>query len=191
MNSRDFLNRRQRVALATVPVIAAAAFVWHHLPVNSDIYGPFAVHGRAGAKVTARTVAVTVRSVETGAAASAGYRTPITAAGRWVVVSADLAATTETILPRVELVVGPNTYTPTDRFPGATLLGAVDPGISQHGCWVFDVATELLEPRLAGPLQLRVRSDWDPFARQAVVDLARPTPARSGVVTIADAELRA
>ncbi|PRC60750.1 hypothetical protein C6A85_16305, partial [Mycobacterium sp. ITM-2017-0098] len=43
-------------------------------------------------------------------------------------------------VPHADLLVGPNTYAPSDRFFGRTLGAEVAPGIAQEGSWVFDVA---------------------------------------------------
>ena len=59
-------------------------------------------------------------------------------------------------LPHSELIVGPNTYTPTDRFFVETLKAEISPGIAQRGSWVFDVAPALLEPGASESLTLRV-----------------------------------
>lgn len=138
-------------ALGTIVVIAAAAIVWLHLPTPPDILGPFDVHGDAGAEVTGRAVAATVTGVRIAPEVNS-----VKAAGIWVVVDTTLEGTRSTDLPHSELIVGPNTYTPTDRFFLKTLMAEISPGIAQRGAWVFDVAPALVSPGASAPMTLRV-----------------------------------
>ena len=63
-----------------------------------------------------------------------------------MVVDTTLEGTRSTELPHCELIVGPNTYTPTDRFFPETLMAEISPGITSRGSWVFDVAPDLVSP---------------------------------------------
>ncbi len=114
-------------ALSVIVVVAAAAVVWQHLPTQTDVMGPFDVHGDAGAPVTGRAVSATVTGVRIAPEANS-----IKAAGLWVVVDTTLEGTRSTELPHSELIVGPNTYTPTDQFIGDTLMAGISPGIAQR-----------------------------------------------------------
>lgn len=137
--------------LGVVVVVAAAAVVWHHLPTPTDLYGPFDVHAHVGVPADGRAVTATVTSIRIAPRVNS-----IQAAGNWVVVDTTLAATRATELPRSDLTVGPNTYTPSDRFFFDTLGSQISPGIAQSGAWVFDVAPGLVSPGASGSLTLRV-----------------------------------
>ncbi|CAN3129005.1 hypothetical protein ACNUDN_13835 [Mycobacterium sp. smrl_JER01] len=165
-------------------VVAAAAVVWHHLPAPTDLYGPFEVRGVAGEPVPGRTVVATVTAVRIAPQVNS-----VPAAGNWVVVDTVLQATRSTELPRAELIVGPNTYAPTDRFFMDTLRAEIAPGITQRGSWVFDVAAPLVAAGAAEPLTLRVWTGSDildsrlaiaiptddrRLSRAAAVELTRP-----------------
>src|SRR6185503_17086679 len=77
-------------------------------------------------------------------------------AGIWVVVNTALEGTRSTELPHSELVVGPNTYSPTDVFMVDTLMGEISPGITLRGSWVFDLAPALVAPDSSDPMTLLV-----------------------------------
>ncbi|KWX68202.1 hypothetical protein [Mycobacterium sp. NAZ190054] len=169
-------------ALGVIAVVTAAAVVWHNLPTPTDLYGTFDVHGRVGEPVRGRAVTATVTSVRVAPQVNSAQ-----AAGSWVVVDTTLEATGSTELPHADLLVGPNTYVPTDRFFGKTLGAEIAPGISQRGSWVFDVASPLVAAGAADPVTLRVwvgsgmldsrlviELDADRFARTGEVDLAPP-----------------
>jgi hypothetical protein len=143
-------------ALVVVVSIAAATVVWHHLPTPPDTAGAFDVHGDAGERTAGRNVAATVTGVRVASLVNS-----IRPAGIWVVVDATLEAPRSTALPRSDLIVGPNTYTPTDVFFLDTLQSGVSPGINLRGSWVFDVATTLLEPGAADQLTLRVSAGYE------------------------------
>ncbi|MFV9633049.1 hypothetical protein [Mycobacterium neumannii] len=153
MNPR---TRRALTVIATVVVIAAAAVVWQNLPTPPDITGPFDVYGEAGQRAAGRDVAATVTDVRISSQVDS-----VAPAGVWVVVDATLEAPVTTELPRSDLIVGPNTYTPTDRFFLKTLRGNVRPGIAQRGSWVFDVAPALVESGSSAPITLRVWTGYD------------------------------
>ena len=138
-------------ALSVVVVIAAATVVWQNLPTPTDLYGPFDVHGEAFAPAVGRAVTATVTAVRIAPQVNS-----VQAAGQFVVIDTTLEANRNTGLPHSELLVGPNTYTPTDRFFVKTLRAEISPGIKQRGSWVFEVASALLEPVVSEPLTLRV-----------------------------------
>ena len=150
-NSRWLLT-----ALGVIVTVAAAAAVWQNLPTPPDTTGPFDVHGVAGQPVTGRDIAATV----TGARIARQVNS-VPAAGIWVVVDTTLEAPRSTELPRSDLIVGPNTYTPTDRFALKTLQNEVSPGINLRGAWVFDVAADLVAAGATEPLTLRVWTGYD------------------------------
>jgi hypothetical protein len=153
-------------ALVVVVTIAAATVVWHHLPTPTDTAGPFDVHGDAGKRTVGRNVAATVTGVRIAREVNS-----VRAAGIWVVVDTTVDAPSSTMLPRSDLLVGPNTYTPTDVFFLDTLQANVSPGINVRGSWVFDVATALVEPSANEPLTLRVWTDYeDRWDSRLVID---------------------
>ncbi|CAN5599040.1 hypothetical protein BH10ACT9_BH10ACT9_32410 [soil metagenome] len=143
------MNRRSLFhGIAVVVVIAAAAFVWHHLPVNSRINAPFDVTSNAGSPAAGRNITATVLGTQiTPVVEPDNGRPPrLDAAGVWVVVNAAVAAVTEPGLLRVELLVGPDTYKPTDRLSAtATAGGTMQPLIEYRANWLFDVAPDALE----------------------------------------------
>ncbi|CAN5363330.1 hypothetical protein BH11ACT6_BH11ACT6_43810 [soil metagenome] len=135
-------------ALLTVVVIAAAAVVWHDLPVNTEIYAPFDVTAAAGAPVSGRNITATVTGVEIASEIRPenARQARLDASGIWVVVTADVTAIREPGLMRTQLLVGPDTYAQTDRLlPSARLGGLMQPGIVYRGAWVFDVAPAALD----------------------------------------------
>jgi hypothetical protein len=159
--------RKLLTAIVVVVTIAAAAVVWHHLPTPPDTSGPFDVYGAADKRTTGRDVAATVTGVRIAREVNS-----VRAAGIWVVVDTTLDAPRNTTLPRSDLIVGPNTYTPTDVFFLDTLLANVSPGINVRGSWVFDVATALVEPGANEPLTLRVWTDYeDRWDSRLVIDI--------------------
>ncbi len=151
MNRRTPDARRVLTAIGVVATIAAAAVVWQNLPTPTDVLGPFDVHGDAGTPATGRGVSATVTSVRVTPVVDS-----VKPAGVWVVVNAALEGTRSTELPHCELIVGPNTYTPTDVFFTDTLMAEISPGITQRGSWVFDVAPALVAPGATDPMTLRV-----------------------------------
>ena len=164
-------------------VIAVAALIWHHLPTPTDLYGPFEVRGTAGEPVRGRTVTATVTSIRIAPEVNS-----VQAAGEWVVVDATLEATDATALPRADLIVGPNSYTASDRFFGKTLIAEISPGIPQRGSWVFDVAAPLVADDATDALTLRVWTGSEILDSRLVIE----TPAGDPHITrIADAEVTA
>nr|WP_090344618.1 hypothetical protein [Mycolicibacterium malmesburyense]CRL76296.1 hypothetical protein CPGR_03920 [Mycolicibacterium malmesburyense] len=149
-------TRRVLAVIATVVTIAAAAVVWRNLPTPPDITGPFDVHGEAGQRTAGRDIAATVTDVRISQRVNSTEP-----AGVWVVIDATLEALVSSELPRGDLIVGPNIYTPTDRFFLKTLRDDVSPGIEQRGSWVFDVAPAVLESASSEPMTLRVWTGYD------------------------------
>ncbi len=184
--------RRSRpglTALWAVPILVVAALLWHHLPDSTRVYGPFDVHGRFGGAVSGRALRVTVDDVRSARGVQGSARwtmpPPITAAGTWVVVRATVSAELESTLPSARLRVGPNTYRPSDRFPGYTLGDRVDPGITQRGSWVFDVPTGLFDPPGADPFELLVWPGLDErLDNRLVINLRGHLESESATVTV-------
>ena len=115
---------------------------------------------------------------------------PVAAGGLWAVIDATVEATLASEIPHAELIAGPNTYTPSDRFPFHTLGGGLAPGIVQRGAWVFEIPAPLLEAdatqfvvlrawvgdgRLDSRLAVRIGLDDPRVSRLDVVALDRPT----------------
>jgi hypothetical protein len=144
-------GRRLLTTIGVVVAVASAAVVWQNLPTPTDVLGPFDVHGEAGTPTTGRALEANVTGVRITPAVNG-----VKPAGVWVVVDTELAGTTVSAYTHSELVVGPNTYTPSDRFTLDSFIGVVNPGITERGSWVFDVAPDLVAPEAAQPLTLRV-----------------------------------
>lgn len=161
------MHRGAAVSTLVVVIVAAAALVWHNLPTPTDLYGPFDVHGAAGQPVRGHSVVATVSSLRIGAQVNS-----VQAAGEWVVVDTTLEATDSTALPRAELIVGPNSYTPSDRFFMEALGAEIAPGITQRGSWVFDVAAPLVADGASEPITLRVWTGSDILASRLVIDVS-------------------
>lgn len=194
MNAPVRRSHRGLTTLWALPILVAAALLWQHLPDSTDVYGPFDVHGRFGATASGRALTVTVDDVQLTPQVQGVARwsmpPPVTAAGRWVVVRATLSATLQTVLPNVALRVGPNTYRPSDRFPGYTFGARVDPGITQHGSWVFDVPAALFDPPGADPFELRVWPGLDErLDDRLVINLRGHLEAGSAAVTVSAPEV--
>lgn len=132
-------------ALATVVVIAAAALLWHHLPKPTDVYGPFDVRAELGQPVSGRAVSATVTGLRIGPRLIRPPATALRPAGVWALVDTRLTATHNFERPRAQLLVGPNTYAPSDQFLAIALGTELAPGIEQRGSWVFDVPPALLD----------------------------------------------
>ncbi len=177
MNSH---TRRVLVVIGTVITIAAAAVVWQNLPTPPDITGPFDVYGEAGKRTAGRDIAATVTDVRVAPLVNS-----VAPAGIWMVVDATLEAPISTELPRSDLIVGPNTYTPTDRFFFKTLRDDVGPGFEQRGSWVFDVAPALVEPGASGPVTLRVWTGYDEqLDSRLIIEIPRADLDRVRTVTL-------
>ncbi|MGE0217551.1 hypothetical protein [Mycolicibacterium sp.] len=174
--------RTALTAALTALVIAAAAVLWHHLPTPTEVYAPFEVVGSQGEPVAGRVIALTVTDVRVGPRARARPRPVIAAAGQWVVVDADLEATSTFLMPEAELHVGENVYIPSDRFALAALGGPLAPGIPQRGSWVFDVAADLLTSNPGTTLQ--VWSGDDRFDSRLVVPVSLAGAERSDPIAV-------
>lgn len=135
-----------RHLLATAVVIAVAATLWQKLPTPDDVYGPFAVDAGMGERVTGRGIETQVTAVRVAPRIHTKRYPPqiVDAVGTWVAIDNEAMTTLAVEVPRVELVVGPNTYVPTSRL--GVLRPALAPGIRVRGSWVFDVPAELVAP---------------------------------------------
>jgi hypothetical protein len=153
---------RPALALFTaVLAIAASALLWHHLPVPTDIYAPFDVRADAGTQAVGRGLTTTVTGVDIAPRVTTSTpKRAVSAIGVWVIVDTRMAATVASALPRAELLIGPNSYSPTTRLVPATLGLPLNPGIAQTGAWVFDVPPTLLAT--VGSIVLRTWVDIDP-----------------------------
>jgi hypothetical protein len=185
----------RRVALPlTAVLITAAALLWHRLPVPTQIYAPFDVHGSLGSPVRGRTLDVTVTKVRVAPKAkfALGQRSSstVSAIGTWLVVDATVSALTSSEFVSADLVLAGNTYQQALRAPTRGFGVRVDPGLPQHGYWVFDVAPELIQPAITGPLQVRVGADSDGRLNdRLVIDLANRPLESSQIMAIKPFEI--
>ena len=190
MNSTRIGLARRLAAPTAVVLAVAAAVLWHHLPVPTQIYAPFDVQGSAGSPVHGRAMAVTASRVRVAPKAKfvmgPYLTTTIKATGLWVVVDAAVSATHASMTPSAELLVGVNSYRPSTRIEAVTasLTVPVQPGIPESGGWAFDVANELVEPSVTTPFQLRVWTDDGRLDSRLVINLDRPAPQHVDVVTV-------
>jgi hypothetical protein len=176
--------RRALSAVGVVATVAAAAVVWQDLPTPTDVLGPFEVRGAAGTPTTGRGISATVTGVRITPKVNSTKP-----AGIWMVVDVALEGTRSTELAHSELIVGPNTYKPSDVFSLDTLFGEISPGITLRGSWVFDVAPALVAPdasdpvtlllwvgdgRLDSRLAVRIPTDVSTFARVDEITLKKP-----------------
>jgi hypothetical protein len=181
--------RRALSAVGVVAAVAAAAVVWQNLPTPTDVLGPFEVYGDAGKETAGRGVSATVTDLRI--AAEVNSTKP---AGVWVVVDVALTGTTATELTHSELLVGPNTYSPSDVFSLDSVFGQINPGITMRGSWVFDVAADLVAPdatdaltlliwagdgRLDSRLAIRIPTQGSHFSRVDDVTLQKPESSAS------------
>ena len=137
-------RRTAGAAVLTVVAIALAALVWHKLPNNTSIYAPFDVHALIHTAAVGENLSATV----TGAGIAPSVRSrptskPVSAAGTWLVAVTSLNVERAPVLPRADLMVGPNTYLPTDRLLSTNAM--VQPGLTLGCAWVFDVPVDLLD----------------------------------------------
>lgn len=167
------MQRHAFRGLIAVGAATAAAVLWHHLPANSDIFAPFDVEGTVGETVSGRAITATVSGVRVGDVVSSPK--PLAAMGRWVIVDAEVRPGDTTEFPHADLLVGSDTYTPTDRLPPGVGLGAaIQPGISTRGSWVFDVAPSALDTGTPLTVRLWVGSGWLDSRLTIVIDLKDP-----------------
>lgn len=159
--------------LLTVAVLAAGALLWHSLPVNTEIYAPFDESGRIGQSTKGRALDATVNTVDIGAQAIAqpsgrGWA----ATGTWVVVHSTVTATDSPVVVNADLLVGPNTYRPSEQF--LTGVGYLQPGIAQQRAWAFDVASDVLAE--ADSVVLRIWGSDPRLDSRLVIDVALSDP---------------
>jgi hypothetical protein len=134
--------------LATAVVIGAAALMWHALPTPDDVYGPFDVDAGMGQQAEGRAITAQV----TGARIAPRIRKPypsapvVDAVGVWVAIDGEAMTTRTDEVPNVELIIGRNSYVPTERLDFMPLTGRLSPGIAVRSSWVFDVPAELVAP---------------------------------------------
>lgn len=189
---RSGVARRAALPLVAV-LIAASAVLWHHLPVPTQIYAPFDVRGSGDNPVHSTSLAVTATRVQVAPKGkfymSQRFSNTLLAAGTWLVVDATVSTLTSTTRPTADLVVGGNTYLPSSQTPPG-FAGQVDPGLPQHGHWVFDVAPELLQPSIAKPLQLRVWTGGETrLNSRLVIDLDTKPLERADAITVKPYEI--
>jgi len=103
--------RRTPAAVGVLVTVAAAAVLWQNLPTPTDVLGPFEVRGDTGWPTTGRGVTTTVTDVRVAQVVNSVKPT-----GVWVVIDIALEGTVSTELAHSQMVVGPNTYTPSDVF---------------------------------------------------------------------------
>jgi hypothetical protein len=184
---RDRLAPRA-VLPVTAVLVAASAMLWHHLPVPTQIYAPFDVHGSLDNQVRGRALAVTA----TGVRIAPKGKFPLgphsfetmSAAGVWLVVDATISAIESSTLAAADLVLGANIY-PASTRPARGYDVRIEPGLPQHGYWVFDVAPELIGPSIAKPFQLRVWPGGEErLSSRVVLDLDNRSPARTDLVAV-------
>jgi hypothetical protein len=144
-------SRRALTVIGVAVTVAAAAVVWQSLPGPTDMFGPFDVHAEAGRAATGRAVSATVTKTRVTPVVNS-----VKPAGVWVVVDAALEGTRSTELPHSKLLVGPNTYDPSDQFFSDTLMAEISPRLTLTGSWVFDVDPTLVAPGSSDPLTLLV-----------------------------------
>ncbi|WP_445170319.1 hypothetical protein ACTXG7_13940 [Mycolicibacterium sp. Dal123E01] len=138
------MNRRSAgTGVLTIAAVVVAAVIWHHLPIPSDIYAPFDVHAGLNTPAVGQNLSAQV----TGAAiAPTLQKSPskkqIIAAGTWLMVATSLDTKNAPALPRADLLVGPNTYAPSDRLLSTNAL--VQPGLTLRCAWIFDVPVDVL-----------------------------------------------
>lgn len=163
------MNRRATgTAVLTVVAVGLAALIWHHLPAQLAIYAPFDV--RAG--INTEAVGENLSAAVTGASIASRIvkppsRKPVTAAGTWVMTATALNVRNAPVLPHADLLVGPNTYVPTDRLLSTCDL--VQPGLTLHCVWVFDVPVDLLHSMRS--VVLRVWGGDERLDSRLVIDI--------------------
>ncbi len=188
IDARTGIARRVAAPLFAV-LVAAGALLWHHLPVPTQIFAPFDVHGSLGSPVRGHSLTVTATGVRLAPKAKfalSEYSTrTVTAIGLWLVVDVTVSANEASKLPMADLVMGGNTYQVSLRSPARGFGVHVDPGLPQHGYWAFEVAPELLQPPTARPLQLRVWSNADErLNSRLVIDLDTQPLQRAEVIRV-------
>lgn len=184
---RAAIARRATLPIAAI-LVTASALLWHHLPVPTQIYAPFDVHGDLGNPVRGHSLAATVTGVRVapkGKFAMGEFTSSTKAAtGTWLIVDATMSALTSSEFFSADLMLGGNTYQVSLSVPPGFGV-RLDPGLPQHGHWVFDVAPELLQPSIAKPLRLRVWSGGEErLNSRLVINLDTKPLERADVVAV-------
>lgn len=177
--------RRALYALASTVVIAAAAWMWHNLPTPDEVYGSFDVHADMGQRATGEPITAQVTGVRIGPRIRKTQYPPalVDALGTWVVIDGEAMTTHADDVPTVDLLVGPNTYVPTNRLGFTALTGNLTPGIAVRSSWIFDVPPDLVAPG-AQSITLRIWvDDWRQDSRLVIaIPLDDPRVQRTDVV---------
>ncbi|HZQ32966.1 MAG TPA: hypothetical protein VFB19_14675 [Mycobacterium sp.] len=193
MKARVASLRKALPALGAAVVIAVAAVVWHFLPTYTQVYAPFDVHGTSGTTVTGRNLSARVfgarvtPNVKAPSVVGSGGR--VAAAGVWVVVDATVSTMRDSALPKADLLVAGNTYTPSDRFLTETLGGLADPGIPQIGTWTFDVNPKVVDDDAATPFALRLWVSDGRLDSRLVIDIKKDDVSREQLVSLTHPEI--
>ncbi|WP_395311251.1 hypothetical protein V4U86_10975 [Mycobacterium sp. AMU20-3851] len=176
---------------ATAVVIAAAAVLWHNLPTPDDVYGPFDVHAGIGEPAAGRAITAEVNGIRIAPRIRKmrGTAPVVDAVGIWVAVDGEVMSTRFDEVPNVELLVGPNTYVPTDRLGYLPMTGSLAPGIAVRSSWVFDLPSDLVAASQQMTLRVWVRDGR--MDSRLVVDLplAGPSVSRSDLIVIEPEEV--
>ncbi|MGU3501811.1 hypothetical protein [Mycobacterium sp. C31M] len=179
--------RRPLTALLTAAVVAAAAWMWHSLPIPDEVFAPFDVEVAMGQQATGAAITAQVDGVRIGPRVDKTQYPPgtVDAVGIWVAVDGAAMTTRRDQVPSVELIVGSNTYVPTSRLGLIPVTGALVPGIRLSGSWVFDVPPDLVAPD-RGRIALRMWvGDWRLNSRLVVdIDLADARVQRTDLIDI-------
>lgn len=177
--------KRALSGLASTVVIAAAAWMWHGLPTPDEVYGSFDVHAGTGQRATGDTITAQVTGVRIGPRIQKKQYRPllVDAVGTWVAVDAEAMTIRADDVPTVELLVGPNTYVPTNRLGFTALTGNLTPGIAVRSSWIFDVPPQLVASG-SPPMTLRVWvDDWRQDSRLVItIPLDGPRVQRTDVI---------
>lgn len=173
--------------LSTVFVIAASAVLWHKLPVATNIFAPFDVHGDIGQPTAGRNLTAVVDGVTIAPTMTTRYDRKLQAIGVWLVVDGSFDVDNDPGLLHADLLVGPNRYEPADLM--AYQPPQLQPGITERRGWPFDVAPTVLDGadsvvfrawlgdgRLESRLVIDIPLDDKRVQRAPSVDL--PPPAR-------------
>jgi hypothetical protein len=159
---------RRRILSATTIVVALAAtvVVYGITPHGDDINAPFNERGSIGDVLTGRTLtgAVTgVRLASSFDATQADSDWTGETTGTWVVVEAEIAATTEPAsLYRPTLTIGDTVYYATERLSLVTLdNGLVRPGVASQGVILFEVADSALSSQAATRAEIGINASYE------------------------------
>ena len=180
------MNRRTAgAATLTVVAIALAALIWHRLPTTLEIYAPFDVHAAFSTRAAGENLSATVTGVSVAPTIqNRPTSRPAAAAGTWLVATTSLDANESPVVPRADLLVGPNTYAPTDRLLSTNAV--VQPGLTLRCAWVFDVPVDLLKS--VPSVVLRVWNGDDRLNSRLVMDIPLDGAQRLPSIAIPPAE---